>query len=285
MTPMLMRSPLIRSARAKGWVVLAGVLILAVSILWGLVIFVWSVLAGTGGGNATGGHPAGLPPAITSRPSVSASSPRSAQAELAAAENALAARPMLAVGPADALPQLIADSGSGRPLVLPGPTNTTGLVPTGYPRTPEGAVAQLAAIDALAFRDLNPPGPRSAYNWAALPGAVSLQAWTPQVGVSAILNAAGIPTGSAELTSTWTLTHAQVKGVLDDGSFVVACVLGEFDANYQSAVRAGIGDCQRMTWQGGRWWIGPGAQPAFAPSTWPGSADCVRANWREVANA
>jgi hypothetical protein len=114
----------------------------------------------------------------------------------------------------DALPQPIADSSPGRPLVLPGPTNTTGLVPTGYPRTPEGAVAQLAAIDALAFRDLNPAGPRSAYDWAALPGAVALQAWTPQVGVSAILNAAGIPTGSAELTSTWTLTHAQVKGVL-----------------------------------------------------------------------
>jgi hypothetical protein len=171
------------------------------------------------------------------------------------------------------------------PLILPAATNATGLVPTGYPRTPQGAVAQLGAIDALAFNDLNPAGPSQAYDWAALPGAVSLQAWTPQVGVSAILGAAGTPDGSGELTSTWTLTHAQVKGVLDDGNFVVACVLGEFDANYRSTVRAGIGDCQRMVWQAGRWWIGPGAQPAFAPSTWPGSADCVRAGWREVANA
>ena len=45
-----MTTTLMRSARARGWVVLAGLLILGVAILWGLVIFVWSVLAGTGPG-------------------------------------------------------------------------------------------------------------------------------------------------------------------------------------------------------------------------------------------
>jgi hypothetical protein len=285
MAIMLIRSGLMRSVRARGWVVLAGVLILAVSILFGLVVFVWSVLAGTGPGKGTGGPPSGLPPVTTSTPSIRSSPSTSAGAVLEAAENALAARAMLEVGPADALPQPMADSTTTSPLILPAATNTTGLVPTGYPRTPAGAVAQLGAIDALAFTDLNPSDPRQAYDWAALPGAVPLQAWTPQVGVSAILSAAGTPDGSGELTSTWTLTHAQVKGVLDDGNFVVACVLGEFDANYRSTVRAGIGDCQRMVWQAGRWWIGPGAQPAFAPSTWPGSPDCVRAGWREVTNA
>jgi hypothetical protein len=281
-----MTTTLMKSARTRGWVVLAGLLIFGVAILWGLVIFVWSVLAGTGPGSGSGGHPAVLPSITASAsPSFSPSPSVSAEDTLEASEKALATKPMLQIAPADALPQPIAASTAGTPVTLPKATDTIGLIPTGYPRTPQGAVAQLAAIDALALRDLNPLNPRQAYDWAVMPGAVPFAQWTPQVGASAILTAAGAPTGSTQLTSTWTLTHAQIKGALDDGNFVVACVLGEFDANYRSTVRAGVGDCQRMVWHGGRWWIGPGAQPAFAPSTWPGSADCVRAGWREVRNA
>ncbi|HEY8652055.1 MAG TPA: hypothetical protein VIL87_03020 [Dermatophilaceae bacterium] len=277
---------LMRSARARGWVALAGLLVVGVAILWGLVIFVWSVLAGTGPDSRASGRTAVTPNIIASAsPSPSTSTSASAEVALKAAKNALAAKPMLQIAPADALPQPIAASTAGTPLTLPKATDTTGLIPTGYPHTPQGAVAQLAAIDALAMKDLNPSNPRKAYDWAVMPGAVPFAQWTPQVGASAILTSAGAPDGSTQLTSTWTLTHAQIKGVLDDGNFVVACVLGEFDANYRSTVRAGIGDCQRMVWQGGRWWIGPGEQPAFAPSTWPGSADCVRAGWREARNA
>jgi hypothetical protein len=284
-----MATMLMKSARARGWVVLTGLLILAVAILWGLVIFVWSVLAGTGPGRASGDR-AAVPPRITSSPSPSPSAMPTllAEADLRDAEDALAARPMMQVAPAAALPQLIASSSAtttAPPLTLPPPTITTELVPTGYPRTPLGALAQLAAIDALALKDLNLVNPRAAYDWAALPGAVPFEAWTPQVGVSAVLNSAGTPRGATELTSTWTLTHAQVKGVLDDGNFVVACVLGQFDATYRASVRAGVGDCQRMVWHQDRWRIGPGAQPAFAPSTWPGSALCVLAGWQEVPNA
>lgn len=282
-----MATMLMRSARARGWAVLTGVLIFGIAILFGLVVFVWSVLAGTGPDTGAGNRP-GVRANITAAPRPSpppSSTSSSAEAALESAKNALAAKPMLPVAPAAALPQPIAGPAAEAPVTLPAATNTAGLISTGYPRTPAGAVAQLAAIDALAFRDLNPSNARAAYDWAALPGSVPLAQWTPQVGVSAILTAAGTPRGSSELTSAWVLTHAQVKGVLDDGNFVVACVLGELDANYRSAVRAGVGDCQRMVWQAGRWWIGPGAQPAFAPSTWPGSAQCVRAGWLEVANA
>jgi hypothetical protein len=277
---------LMKSARARGWVVLAGLLIIGVAILWGLLIFVWSVLAGTGPDSRASSRTAVAPKVIASAPpSPSTSTSSSAEVALKAAKNALAAKPMLQIAPADALPQPIATLTAGTPVTLPKATDTTGLIPTGYPRTPQGAVAQLAAIDALALKDLNPSNPRQAYDWAVMPGAVPFAQWTPQVGASAILTAAGAPHGSTQLTSTWTLTHAQIKGVLDDGNFVVACVLGEFDANYRSTVRAGVGDCQRMVWHGDRWRIGPGAQPAFAPSTWPGSAECVRAGWREVRNA
>ena len=151
---------------------------------------------------------------------------------------------------------------------IPGPNE--GLIPAGYPRTPHGAVAQMAAIAALALKDLNPSNPRAAYEWAAL-GAVPFCAVDPTGG------RIGHPHGCRGFARVHaahllvTLTHAQTKGALDDGDFVVACVLGEFDANYRSTVRAGVGDCQRIVWQGGRWWIGPRAQPAYAPSTWPGA--------------
>ena len=57
---------LMRSARAKGWVVLAGLLVVGVAILWGLVIFVWSVLAGTGPDSRAGGRTAVTPNIIAS---------------------------------------------------------------------------------------------------------------------------------------------------------------------------------------------------------------------------
>ena len=82
-----------------------------------------------------------------------------------------------------------------------------------------------------------------------------MQCWPSSLG--------GQPRGSTQLISRWTLTHAQIKGVLDDGHFVVACVLGEFDANYRSTVRAGVGDCQRMVWQG----VAGGSGPAHSPRT------------------
>src|SRR5665647_2019684 len=147
---------LMRSARARGWVVLAGLIILGVAILWGLLIFVWSVLAGTGPDSRT----AVTPKIIASAPpSPSTSTSASAEVALKAAKNALAAKPMLQIAPADALPQPIATSTAGTPVTLPKATDTTGLIPTGYPHTPQGAVAQLAAIDALALKDLNPLNP------------------------------------------------------------------------------------------------------------------------------
>src|SRR5680860_937523 len=191
-----MATTLMRSARARGWVVLAGLLVLGVAILWGLVIFVWSVLAGTGPGSRAAVRPNGIASASPA-PSQSTSTPNSSSAEVAlkAAKNALAGRPMLQTAPADALPQPIADSTAGTPVTLPKATDTTGLIPTGFPRTPQGAVAQLAAIDALALKDLNPSNPRQAYDWAVMEGAVPFAQWTPQVGASAILTAAGTPHG------------------------------------------------------------------------------------------
>jgi len=278
-----------RSSRSHGWLILTGLFILGASLAWGLVIFLWSLAAHTGppdpgSPNSPG---AGTPSSTaTARTVTAAPVPPGANVPPAAAEDELAARPMATAAPGAAQPQPVVAVETAAPLPIPAPADAAAALPTGFPRTPEGAVGQLAAIDAAAFRDLHHPATvAGVHARASLPGAVPLTEWTPNVGVTAILQAIGQPKGSSSITATWTLTHAQVKGVLAGGDFVLACVLGELDATYRSTARAGVGDCQRMVWQDGRWHIGPGAQPAFAPSTWPGSADCVRAGWQEARNA
>lgn len=200
------------------------------------------------------------------------------------AMDALARRPMLELPPSAAQPQPLVAVSAGPAIALPKATRTS-LLPTGFPRTPEGAVAQLAAIDQAATRNLSRLQVSQIYRWASLPNAVPEKEWNMQVAVNAALRGAGLADTSSEIQFSYTVTHAQIKGVLDEGNFVVACVLGEVNGNYRSTARAGMGDCQRMVWAGGRWHIGAGAQPAYAPNAWPGSADCVRTGWRAVKHA
>jgi len=281
------RSP--RTSRSHGWLSLTGLFVLGASLAWGLVIFLWSLAAHTGPpdpGSPTSPGTGTPSSTATARTVTAAPAIPGANVQLAAeAEDELAARPMATAAPAASQPQPVVAVETAAPLPIPAPADPATALPTGFPRTPEGAVGQLAAIDAAAFRDLHPATVADVHARASLPGAVPMIEWTPNVGVTAILRAIGQPKGSSSITATWTLTHAQVKGVLGGGDFVLACVLGELDATYRSTARAGVGDCQRMVWQDGRWHIGPGAQPAFAPSTWPGSADCVRAGWQEARNA
>ena len=279
----------VRVSRSHAWLTLAALFILGAALAWGLVIFLWSLAAHTGPsdpGSPTGPGTGTPSEAETGRVVAAAPAvPGVAVLPPAADVDELAARPMATAAPAAALPQPIAAVETATALSIPAARDAGAALPTGFPHTPEGAVAQLAAIDAAAFRDLNPAAVADVHRRATLPGAVDLTQWTPNVGVTAILTAAGQPRGSAAVTATWTFTHAQVKGVLTGGDFVLACVLGELDATYRTTARAGVGDCQRMLWHDDRWRIGPGAQPAYAPSTWPGSADCVRAGWREAHHA
>ena len=133
---------------------------------------------------------------------------------------------MLAVPLAAARPQALAPAGSAAMMTIPVPEDQAAALPVRFPRTPEGAVAALAAIDTAAFAGLNPATAATVHQQATLPGAVSLTEWTPAVGVDAHPAAAGAPNGSPEVTGSWTLTHAQVKGVLDDGHFVAGVCAG-----------------------------------------------------------
>ena len=261
---------------ARAWLALALIASLALALLAGLLYTVIATFSAESAPPEKG--PARQPGSV--QPEGAAD----VDATVQDAQDKLAAEPMVELAPSAARPQPLVTETAGPSIPLPAATDTSGLVATGFPRTPEGALAQLAAIDSLALRDLHPDQLRRVHEWAAMPGAVPLLEWTPFVGASAALDAAGVPDGSADLTSTFTPVAGQIKGTVGD-DFVVACVLGEWQATYRATVRAGAGDCQRMVWTQGRWWIGPGDQPAYAPSAWPGSADAVRAGWRALTDA
>jgi hypothetical protein len=68
----------------------------------------------------------------------------------------------------------------------------------------------------------------------------------------------------------------------DGGDWVVVCVDFEVDATLARTVRVAVADCARMAWAGDRWVIGPGAEPAPAPSIWPGTQAAIDAGYKEL---
>ena len=261
-------------ATARAWLTLAIIAALALALLAALAYTVSAVL--TSPGPKVSPKRAAVPPAV--RAGTPSASPVQRQMD------ELAARPMAEFPASAARPHPLARTGGGAPISLPAASSTDGPVVTGFPHTPEGALAQLAALDAVALRDLSPNQVRMVHDWAALPGAVALTSWTPYVAATAALAAAGAPEGSTDLTSTFTPVAGVIKGTVGS-DFVVACVLGEWQVTYRASSRSGAADCQRMVWTNQGWRIGPGAQPAYGPSVWPGSHEAARAGWRAFADA
>ncbi len=199
--------------------------------------------------------------------------------------DALAAAPMATLAPAAANPHGLLPRSTVEPLMIPNPSAVRGLVRTGFPQTPAGAIAQLAAIDETALAGMNPAQVDQVYADWAVPGADPVELWSVDQFVQQTLTASGIPDGSSQLEASYAVTEAQVKGTVGT-EFVVACVNGEFDASLlDNAVRVGAADCARMTWTGLRWQIAPGTQPTAPPNAWPGTAEAAQAGWRPVTHA
>ncbi|MFI5934077.1 hypothetical protein [Actinoplanes sp. NPDC051494] len=195
----------------------------------------------------------------------------------------IAAEPMLQLPAAAARPQPLVARTAGTPLRIPASRKGSDPVPTGFPRTAEGALGQLAAIDEAAMSTADPGLVHEVYETVAASGAVPEAEWTPSVAVQRLTKSLGEQKGTAARV-TFRVVQGQIKGTVGD-DFVLACVLGEYSVALSTGASVGLGDCQRMVWDGGRWLIGPGAQPAWAPSAWPGSADAVRAGWKELRRA
>ena len=150
---------------------------------------------------------------------------------------------------------------------MPATTGPAG-VPTGFPHTPAGALAQLAAIDQTAMQSGTLSGVRAVIEQWSSPGGPTAQSWSGVAAMADFLSSAGLSgAGSAQLAMVVTPVMGLVKGSVGP-DFVVPCVDFQFDVTLSSTQHVAEADCERMVWQGQRWVIGPGAEPADPPSVW-----------------
>lgn len=169
---------------------------------------------------------------------------------------------------------------------LPGGTSVGASgVPSGFPRTPEGAAAQLAAIEVRVLSSMSLRLATEVYRDWAMPGGVGAADWSQTRNVQSFLTHARQSSNRLDPGTLVSVTPAaiQIKGT-DGPDWVVACVLLDVRAALKAEARMGYGTCERMQWTGGRWLIGPGAPPVPAPSTWPGSDASVEAGWQPLAS-
>jgi hypothetical protein len=231
-------------------------------------------------------QPVAAGPTVPAAVPSAAAVPAPATGSVREQQDALAAEPMFKLPPSAVEPQPLVAETAGPTIVLPKAAQTVVVggppVATGFPQTPEGALAQLAAIEETALSSTDLQRIEEIYRWAALPEAVELRQWHPYSGISTLLEHVGDSGAGRTVSATYQVVQGQIKGQVGS-DFVVACVLGEYTATLTVTKRGGYGDCQRMSWDNGRWWIGAGSQPAQAPMAWPGSADAVRAGWRVVS--
>lgn len=258
--------------RGKLLALLAGAALAATGLLAGLVLAVVSAFDGR---NPATSSPTPLPSAhqVHRPPSV------------AERRDALAAAPMPTAAATDALPHALSAREPGV-LTLPSATGTGPAgVPAGFPRTPAGALAQLAAIDVIAMQTGSLDGVRSVIDAWAAPGGPTGRTWSGVRGMASLLSAAGLPgAGSAQLAVVVRPAMGFIKGAVG-GSYAVVCVDLEFTVTVERTARIAIADCQRMAWSGGRWRIGPGSEPARPPSVWPDTDLSIAVGYRELRHA
>jgi hypothetical protein len=163
-------------------------------------------------------------------------------------------------------------------------------VATGYPHTPQGALAQMAAIDSTALSSASVKIAQDVITHWAAPGGPTPESWSGVKGLATLLGSAGL---SADAQNAITIgvepKMGFIKGTVGS-DFVVPCVDFIITVTLPGAQpqQVAAADCQRMVWQedstGGRWVIGPGDEPAEAPSLWPGSEASFEAGyqWLEV---
>jgi hypothetical protein len=208
-----------------------------------------------------------------------------AAAQPVSEQDALAAAPMPTAGPSAALPAALSTR-APELLLMPAATRIGPAdVPSGYPQTPEGALAQLAAIDRVAMEAGSLDGVRQVIAAWAAPGGPSSESWSGVRGMASLLSALALPAdGGSQASIVVHPAMGLIKGTFGD-SFAVVCVDFDFTVTGERTVRMAIADCQRMQWTGDRWLIGPGPEPAQPPSIWPGTAAAIDAGYREIRNA
>lgn len=256
----------------QGWGRERLVAILVAAVLTVLLLLAglgYTVMRALGVWDGTGSDPADQAQAVVVDPTED-SAERRAQ---------IATAPMLQVDPEDARPGEV--SATPAPTItVPVPTRTGPVdVPAGLPATPEGAVAQLAAIDTTVLQAMSIPVTHRVYEeWSTGADPVG---WVMTQNVQAFLTSAEAPGQSKQtgLAVVVTPVGGQVKGV-DGQDWVLACVLLDVRAVQAEEARMAYGHCEAMTWHQDRWVIDSDHTPAAAPSTWPGTDLAAEAGWR-----
>lgn len=204
------------------------------------------------------------------------------QAELAARDE-LAARPMRQFPESAMWPGRLSTREPGEPILLPHATSVGRAgVETGFPQTPEGAMAQLAAIIQTAIESGTLAGARAVIrNWA-MPGGATTTSWSGVTAMAELLSELQLSSaGSPDLVIDVTPAMGLIKGSVGP-DFVIPCVDFEFDITLERTIRFGTASCARMVWTEGRWMIGPGTEPADAPSLWPGTDQAYSVGYRDL---
>ena len=268
-------------------------LLIALSLVAGVVLWVWlrfhpvttEATTSPAPGSVSGPNGAAGGTVVASGGSIE---------QVRARRDALAAAPMAKSDLSKAQPSTLSVRDPGA-IVLPASTSTGPVgIPSGFPQTPEGAVAQLAAIDAAVLNTASVDHARQVITGWAAPGGPTAESWTGVQAIAGFLSAAKLsaagPAGGSGLAIRATPLMGMVKAT-DGPDWAVVCVDLEVDATLKASGQVAVADCQRMAWDaaggadGGRWMVGPGAEPAPGPSIWPGTDAAIDAGWKTLRHA
>jgi hypothetical protein len=266
-------------SRQKMLALLIGVGVLAVVLVVGLVLAVVYAITPSAGhaadqARASGDSGRGGTGAQVSGPAID---PR----------DALANRAMPKVGEDASHPGPVSTANPGTPILLPAPTGSgPAQVPTGFPHTAVGAMAQLAAIDQVALQSGSLAGARAVIRGWTAPGGPTESSWSVVQGLVALFSETGLSGGgSSQLAIVLTPLMGQIKGSVGP-DFVVPCIDFELDITFAQTARGATADCQRMVWSRsrtrGRWLIGPGPEPATPPSVWPDTDTAIAVGYKDL---
>jgi len=251
-------------SRVRLWSLLVGGLVVALALMSGLA---WSVRVMMVGdiaeeGDANGGPAGGASTTISPWPDDD--------------------------GLSGALPGDLSDAPTGT-ITLPSATSIGPAgVPTGFPRTPAGALAQLIALDRAALESLSIPRAQDGIRSWAVPDGPEATSWTVIAGIARLLSAAGQPaSGTTQIGLRAEAAMGQFSGIdKQPEDTIIACVdlVLTLTLGTGTSKQVAAADCQRLTWLGNRWVIAAGPEPASSPSVWPGTQAAVDAGyqWLEV---
>jgi hypothetical protein len=262
-------------SRQKMLALLIGVGVLAMVLVIGLVLAVGYAFS------PSAGHAAGHP--STTDSGTGRGTGAGALGAVPDPRDAVAERAMPSVGEDASHPGPVSTANPGAAIRLPAATTTgPAQVPTGFPHTAAGAMAQLAAIDQVALQSGSLSGARAVIHGWAMPSGPTASSWSVVQGLATLFSQAGLSGGgSSQLAIVLTPLMGQIKGSVG-ADFVVPCIDFELDVTLVQTARGATADCQRMVWNGSRWVIGAGSEPATPPSVWPDTDTAIRVGYKDL---